>query len=158
MATWGLDFWVSSTSFQKNNIGWPRQPPTWYFMILTKNIGFRNIKIKLNSWTWMTLQSSVVIFQALEPFQPQWPLQPQQPQFSGSTLEAETLMIAAACGNNWALRNKAWPQLWSLYVLSSTTLPRPSEISEKNWSTFMTQKHAESMKKILGAVWDLPAS
>ena len=43
-----------------------------------------------------------------------------------------------------------------------TTLPRPSEISEKNWSTqvgkvifdipFMIQSHAESMKKILGAL------
>ena len=50
-------------------------------MILTKNICFQNIKIKLNSGTWMTLQSSVVIFQALEPLQPQWPLQPQQPQW-----------------------------------------------------------------------------
>ena len=29
----------------------------------------------------MILQSSVVIFQALEPFQPQWPLQPQQSQW-----------------------------------------------------------------------------
>ena len=24
----GLDIWVSSTSFQKSNIGWPQQPPT----------------------------------------------------------------------------------------------------------------------------------
>ena len=40
------------------------------------------------------------------------------------------------------------------------TLPRPSEISEKNWSTgkasfdipCMIQSHAESMKKILGAL------
>ena len=48
---------------------------------LTKNMCFQNIKIKLNSGTWMTLQSSVVIFQVLESFQPQWPLQPQQPQW-----------------------------------------------------------------------------
>ena len=50
-------------------------------MILTKNTCFQNIKIKLNSWTWLTLQSSVVIFHASEPLQHQWPLQPQQPQW-----------------------------------------------------------------------------
>ena len=48
------------------------------------------------------------------------------------------------------------------------TPPRPSEISETNWSTyidkaifdipFMTQSHAESMKKILVAFKDLPAN
>ena len=50
-----------------------------------KNIFFQNIKIKLNlrTWlTWMTLKSSVVIFQALEPLQPHWPLQPQKPYFT----------------------------------------------------------------------------
>ena len=57
------------------------QNSTWYLMILTKNICFQNIKIKLNPGTWMILHSSVVIFQALEPLQPQWPLQPQQPQW-----------------------------------------------------------------------------
>ena len=54
---------------------------SWYFMILPKNNCFQNIKIKLNSTTWMTLMSSMVIFRALEPLQPQWPLQPQQPQW-----------------------------------------------------------------------------
>ena len=51
-------------------------------------------------------------------------------------------------------------QHWCEELLQNT-LPRPSEISEKSWSTqaksFMTQSHAESMKKILGAVLDLPA-
>ena len=28
MASRGLDIWVSSTCFQKSNIGWPQQPPT----------------------------------------------------------------------------------------------------------------------------------
>ena len=28
LKSWGLDIWVSSTSFQKSNIGWPQQPPT----------------------------------------------------------------------------------------------------------------------------------
>ena len=54
---------------------------SWYFMILPKNNCFQNIKIKLNSTTWMTLMSSLVIFQALEPLQPQWPLQPPWPQW-----------------------------------------------------------------------------
>ena len=35
--SWGLGIWVSSTSFQKNNIGWPQQPPTlecsWFCQI-----------------------------------------------------------------------------------------------------------------------------
>ena len=53
----------------------------WYFMILPKKTFFQNIKIKLNSNAWMTLKSSVVIFQALKPLQPQWPQWPQQPQW-----------------------------------------------------------------------------
>ena len=28
VASGGLEIWVSSTSFQKSNIGWPQQPPT----------------------------------------------------------------------------------------------------------------------------------
>ena len=53
----------------------------WYFMILPQKTFFQNIKIKLNSNAWMTLKSSVVIFQALKPLQPQWPQWPQQPQW-----------------------------------------------------------------------------
>ena len=34
-------------------------------MILPNNYLFQNINVKLNSKTWMTLKSSVVIFQAL---------------------------------------------------------------------------------------------
>ena len=72
-----LDICVSSTSFQKNYIGWPQQPPTeevlkfnMIFHDYTPNFFFQNIKIKLNSNAWMTLKSSVVIFQALKPLQP----------------------------------------------------------------------------------------
>ena len=50
-------------------------------MILPRKTFFQNIKIKLNSNAWMTLKSSVVIFQALKPLQPQWPQWPQQPQW-----------------------------------------------------------------------------
>ena len=48
----GYDFCVSSTSFQKSNIGWPQQPPTekllkfnLIFHDSTKNFFFQNIKI-----------------------------------------------------------------------------------------------------------------
>ena len=51
---------------------------SWFY---PKILFFQNIKIKLNSRTWMTLKSPIVIFQALEPLQPQWPQQPQQPQW-----------------------------------------------------------------------------
>ena len=47
----------------------------------TKKNGFQNIKIKLNSTTWTTLEYSVVIFQALEYLWPWWPQKPQQPQW-----------------------------------------------------------------------------
>jgi hypothetical protein len=71
---------------KKSNIGWPQQPPTktllkfnMIFPDSTQNFFFQNIKTKLNSRTWMTLRSSVVIFPTLEPMQPKCPLQPQQP-------------------------------------------------------------------------------
>ena len=51
---------------------------SWFY---PKILSFQNIKIKLNSRTWMTPKSPIVIFQALEPLQPQWPQQPQQPQW-----------------------------------------------------------------------------
>ena len=41
-------------------------------------------------------------------------LQTSRSPTCGST--QETLMIAAACGNNWALRNKAWPLSCDLYM------------------------------------------
>ena len=86
MASGVVGIWVSSNSFQKSNISWPQQPQTkkvvnfnMIFHESTKSIFFQNIKIMLNSRIWMTLKSSVVIFQTLEPLQPQWPLHPQRP-------------------------------------------------------------------------------
>ena len=67
LKSWGLDIWVSSTSWKRSNIGWPQQTPKE--KVLRFNMifyFFQNIKIKLNSRTCMTLKSSVVIFQALE--------------------------------------------------------------------------------------------
>ena len=43
---------------------------SWFYQI------FFSKTFKLNSRTCMTLKCSVVIFQALEPLRPQWPLQP----------------------------------------------------------------------------------
>ena len=70
-----MGIWVSSTSFKNSDIGWPQQPPTKkvvnfnvIFHKSTKSIFFQNIKIKLKSRSWMTLKSSLMIFQALEPF------------------------------------------------------------------------------------------
>ena len=81
LAAWsrGLLICVSSTSFQKSSIGWPQQPLTEKvpkFNLIShdstpKENFFQNIKIKLNTRTWMTLKSSVETFHALEPLQPQ---------------------------------------------------------------------------------------
>ena len=49
---------------------------SWFFQ--RKHVS-QNIKIMLNSRTWMTLKSTAVIFQALEPRQPHWPQRPRQP-------------------------------------------------------------------------------
>jgi hypothetical protein len=71
----GLPICVSSTSFQKSSIGWPQQPLAE--KVIKFNLIFhdstlpKNIFSKLNSGTWMTLKSQVVIFQALEHLQPQ---------------------------------------------------------------------------------------
>ena len=37
VASGGLEFCVSSTSFQKSNIGWPQQPPTERVSNFSKN-------------------------------------------------------------------------------------------------------------------------
>ena len=72
--------------FSRKHIGRPQHPPTekvlnftMTFHDSTKTFFFQNLKIKLNSRTWMTLKSSAVLFQALkspQPQQPPWHLQP----------------------------------------------------------------------------------
>ena len=51
--SWDYGIWVSSTSFQKSNIGWPQKPPTEnstsVFMILSIFIIFQNTKLKYSS-------------------------------------------------------------------------------------------------------------
>ena len=84
MASGGLGICVSSTGFQKNDIGWPQQPPRkkvlkfnmiFYASTQKKNVFSKHI-YKAVSIAWMTLRSSLVIFQSLKPLQPQWPRQP----------------------------------------------------------------------------------
>ena len=104
-----VGIWVSSTSFQKSNISWPQQPLTknvvnfnMIFHESTKSIFFQNIKIKLNSRTWMTLKSSVEIFQTLEPLQPQWPPQPQQPPWPQWPLQPHFIKNITDC-DGWII-------------------------------------------------------
>ena len=79
-------------------------------MILPKNIFFLNIKIKLNSRTWMTLKSSAVIFRTLEPQQPQWPLQPQRPRWPQWPLQPHSikkiliLMVGSSLVPKWPIQ------------------------------------------------------
>ena len=37
---WGHGIWVSSTSFQKSNIGWPQQPPTETVPYISESLDF----------------------------------------------------------------------------------------------------------------------
>ena len=91
--------------FWKSNIDWSQHSSTekvstWYFMILTKNCCLQNIKIKLNSRTWM-------IFQALEPVQPYWP---HQPYFTKKVPGPEDWIISGTkkTNNGPFLRNGSW--------------------------------------------------
>ena len=38
--SWGLEIWISSTSFQKSTIGWPQQPPTEKVPYISENLDF----------------------------------------------------------------------------------------------------------------------
>ena len=38
--SWGYGIWVSSTSFQKSNIGWPQQPPTEMVPYISESLDF----------------------------------------------------------------------------------------------------------------------
>ena len=123
LASGVVDIWVSSTIFQKSNISWPQQPPTkkvvnfnMIFHESTKSIFFQNIKIKLNSRTWMTLKSSVEIFQTLEPLQPQWPPQPQQPPWPQWPLQPHFIKNITDC-DGWIIpgtkMTNTGPFLWN---------------------------------------------
>ena len=83
-----VDILIIRTSFYKSNIAGlnshqQKRCKNWkmIFHDFTKNNGFQNIKITLKSINWMTMECSVVIFQALEYLWPQWPQQPQWPQW-----------------------------------------------------------------------------
>ena len=65
-------------------------------MIPLKN-SFQNIKIKLNSTIWITLEYLSVIFQALEYLWPQWP---RQPHFTKKILSS---MFSSTMAPKWPL-------------------------------------------------------
>ena len=84
VASGGLDICVLSTSFQKNDIGWPQQPPTEkvlrFNMIFHDSTPqkrfFQNIK---NKAEFKNLDDSEVLsnnYMGLRTLQPLWPHQP----------------------------------------------------------------------------------
>ena len=76
--------------------------PSFFFLL-------QNIKVKLISRTWITLKSSVMIFHALKPLQPQWPLQLQQPPWPQWPLQPHfikkilILMISTSLAPKWPI-------------------------------------------------------
>ena len=72
--------------------------------------------MKLNSRIWKTLKSSVVIFQTLEPLQPQWPPQPQQPPWPQWPLQPHFIKNIIDC-DGWiipgTIMTNTGPFLWN---------------------------------------------
>ena len=90
VASEDLDIWVLSTSFQKIDIGWPQQPPSYKvpkFNLIFHDSNKKYLlskhqrKVEFKNLSRFTLKTSVVIFQVLTPLQPLQPLWPQQPRW-----------------------------------------------------------------------------
>ena len=138
MCSWEMLYFAYLTSFQKKSHrlasaasdrkgAKTQYDISWFY---PQNTFFQNIKIKLNSNAWMTLKSSVGIFQALKPLQPQcpqWPQQPQwpqwprQPHFIKKFTDPDGLIIASTQMTNTS------PFLWNgsskiQFLLISDTL------------------------------------
>ena len=66
MASGVVDIWVSSTSFQKSNIGWPQQPPTEIVLISVKKWIFDDLFHKKGlvvvSWVLEMIKPSESVF------------------------------------------------------------------------------------------------
>ena len=113
-----MDIWVSSTYFQKSNIGWPQQPLT------EKVIKFNMVWFyqktffskRQNKAEVITQKSSVLIFQTLEPLQPQWSLQPQQPPWPQWPLQPHFIKNITYC-DGWIIpgtkMTNTGPFLWN---------------------------------------------
>ena len=121
MCSWDRGIYAYLTSFKKNDIGWPQQPPrekmlTFNMIFHDSNKKYLFSKHQNKAESWMTLQSSVVIFQALEPLQPQWPLQPQQPQWPQWPRRPHFVKIFSN-PDNWIIPStqmiKTSPFLWN---------------------------------------------
>ena len=101
------------------------------FVILPEILFFQNIKIKVKSRTWMTLKSSLMIFQALEPLQPQQPHRPLQPQWPQQPLKPYFIKKVPDL-DNWIVpgtkMTNTGPFLWNgsskiQFLLISATFP-----------------------------------
>ena len=125
-------------------------------MILNSlKIVFQNIKIKLNIRTWMTLKSSVVIFQTIEPYQQMWPLQFQQPlkpqwplQLPFCTIYISTKIFFTDISTFSV--SGCWGQRMLLFwtLLDETQMPKPLEAPRHNNSKkkcrFLLLSHLKS--------------
>ena len=111
----GLEIWVSSTRFQKSDIGWPQQPPIE--KVLKFNMIFHDsTKIKIiskhqNELEFKNLDDSEVLSSDFPDFtlQPRWPLQPQQPLWPQWPLQPHfikkllILMILSPLAPTWPI-------------------------------------------------------
>ena len=123
-------------------------------MILNSlKIVFQNIKIKLNIRTWMTLKSSVVIFQTIEPYQQMWPLQFQQPlkpqwplQLPFCTIYISTKIFFTDISTFSV--SGCWGQRMLLFwtLLDETQMPKPLEAPRHNNSKKMSISTTQSFK------------
>ena len=96
LKSWDLDILVSSTNFLKSSIGWHQQPPTE--KVLKFSMIFHD-----------STNSSVVIFQALEPLQPQWPLPPQKPPWPQWPLKPHFINIYCSWWLDTPWEGTKWP-------------------------------------------------
>ena len=122
----GAAIWVSSTSFQKSDIGWPHQPPkekllkfNGIFMILSKKFFSKHQHFSLNhriqepGWLWSPQkwfsrpEKHLQHHWPQQPWQPHWPHQPHQPYFLQEIPDHDGLIISGTKMTNTG------PFLWN---------------------------------------------
>ena len=104
-----VGLWVSSSSFQKSNIGWPQQPPTKkmlnFDMIFHDSTPPNFFSKYQNKAEFKNLDDTCVLsydFPGLESLQPQWPLQPQQPPWPQLPLKPHFIKHITDC-DGWII-------------------------------------------------------
>ena len=60
--SWGYGIWVSSTSFQKSNIGWPQQPPTETVPYISESLDYLMNHSTRNDQYWSFWCQPVLLF------------------------------------------------------------------------------------------------